>query len=118
MTAHGSGDVLTLALLSGEAGTVVAKRTLKASNLRTGWFDLPLSYHGDGSSLRASITTAANASVELDYFEVFPKHFTLALGEGDKLFMLLREIHHSPLVWETSTFSCAYRLGYAGITGS
>ena len=86
VTAHGSGDVLTLALLSGEAGTVVAKRTLKASNLRTGWFDLPLSYHGDGSSLRASITTAANASVELDYVEVFPKHFTLALAPGSGTF--------------------------------
>jgi pyroglutamyl-peptidase len=83
--AHGSGTVVTMSLL-GDGDTVVGTRTLKASNLRTGWFDLPVAYHGDGSTLRASVVAAQGATVDLDYIEVFPKHFTLALAPGSGTF--------------------------------
>jgi pyroglutamyl-peptidase len=86
---HGSGTIATVSIVRTEGGTVLARKALKASSLRANdvWLDLPISWHGDGSSVTISVMPASNAKVDLAYVEVFPPHFTLALAPGSGTFV-------------------------------
>jgi len=68
-------------------------------------FDRP---RGDPELLRALLGREAGRNALQD--------LALALGQGNELFLLLRKIHHAPLVWETFSCLSTYKLGYAGIT--
>jgi pyroglutamyl-peptidase len=82
--AHGDGDIVTMSVLYGESGNVVAHETLTASNLRATdeWTDLPITWHGDGTAARVNFVVAPGATVDLDYVENFPPRFQLALAPG------------------------------------
>ncbi len=86
--AHGSGTIATLTLMKADGSSVLAHTTLKSSNLRAqdAWFDLPLSYQGDGSTVTLNILPAADATVDLAYVEVFPPHFQVAIAPGSGTF--------------------------------
>jgi pyroglutamyl-peptidase len=80
--AHGSrGEIVKLVLVD-DSGNEVAKENLTVSRLRdrAGSIDLPISVSGSAARLR--IVPASNAVVELDYVEVFPKHFKLVVSPG------------------------------------
>jgi pyroglutamyl-peptidase len=87
--AHGSGTIATISVLYGESGNVIGKATLESSSLHAAntWFDLPVSFHGDGTSTRLNILPAAGATVDVAYVEVFPPHFQLALAPGSGTFV-------------------------------
>ena len=84
--AHASrGDIVRLVLVDA-AGDEVAKETLTVSRLRgrSTAIDLPVSVAGSAAKLR--IVPASGAVIDLDYVEVFPKHFKLVVAPGSGVY--------------------------------
>lgn len=81
--AHASrGAIVTVALLD-DANTELAKETLTVSRLRnrSAAIDLPVTLKS-GTATKFVITPARSAQVDVDYIEVFPKHFKLVISPG------------------------------------
>ena len=80
-----SGTILALVLVDA-AGDEVAKETLTVSRLRgrATAIDLPISVAGSAAKLK--IVPAGSAVIDLDYVEVFPKHFKLVVSPGSGVF--------------------------------
>jgi pyroglutamyl-peptidase len=85
---HGDGTIVTFSVVRAEDSTVLAHETITADNLRAAdtWLDVPLAWQGDGSPVKVSFAVDAGAQVDLDYVEVFPPHFLLALAPGSGTF--------------------------------
>jgi pyroglutamyl-peptidase len=80
--AHPSrGTIVTLALLDATGGEA-ARETLTVSRLRgrASWIDVPVA--STTAIARLRITPAAGAAIDVDYAEVFPKRFGLAIAPG------------------------------------
>jgi pyroglutamyl-peptidase len=80
--AHASRGAIATLVLADDAGNEIAKETLTVSRLRgrSTAIDVPIAIAGSATTLR--ITAATSAEVDLDYVEVFPKHFKLVVSPG------------------------------------
>jgi len=87
VTAHpSSGRVITVDL-SDQHGDLLATNTLNASQLRSGWMDLPVKWHSVGTPVTIKITPAAGTTVDLDYVDVFPEQFGLVASPGSGVYL-------------------------------
>ena len=77
-----SGDIATLEIL-GSDNTSLATTTLTVAQLRDGeWIDVPVAWSSSGGAVQFRIAPAADATIDLDYVEVFPQRFGLVLAPG------------------------------------
>lgn len=80
------GAVVKLVLVgaNGDLGT----KTLTVSQLRgrQTWIDFAVEQTASGATLRVRVEPQPNASVEVDYLEVFPKRFGLAITPGSGVY--------------------------------
>ncbi len=76
-----SGDIATIEVLAANGATLATSR-LTVARLRAGeWIDVPVAWSSTGDAVQIRITPT-NATIDLDYVEVFPQRFGLVLAPG------------------------------------
>lgn len=76
-----SGTIATIDVLDA-SGATIATSTLTVERLRAGeWIDVPVAWSSTGAAVQFRITPT-NATIDLDYVEVFPQRFGLVLSPG------------------------------------
>ncbi len=76
-----SGTIATIDVLDANGATLATSK-LTVSRLRAGeWIDVPVAWSSTGAAVQFRITPA-NATLDLDYVEVFPQRFGLVLAPG------------------------------------